>query len=150
MWPDKNQIYQKCEKPVSKTRQDIQRQCGTRSGVINTQIFLRPPTHRWVKKCHLFTLNTKLRLQLTIWTALVQDILYLYVSGQRIVSALLQNQSIKSDLYWCRDETYSIGVNKRWFIPPKRSKDLGTGCGARRAGRYLERKYEYLCDFAKV
>ena len=44
------------------------------SGVIDTQIFSRPPTHPWVKKRHSLTLNTKLQLQLTIRTALVQDI----------------------------------------------------------------------------
>ena len=48
MWHDKiqiqNTVYQKCGKPVSKTRQDGQRQCEAQSGVINTQIFLRPPT----------------------------------------------------------------------------------------------------------
>ena len=42
MWHDKIQISRKCGKPVSKTRQDEQRQCGYRSGVINTQIFFRP------------------------------------------------------------------------------------------------------------
>ena len=74
MWRDIIPISRKCGKPVSKTCQGEHRQCGAWSGVINTQIFSRPPTNPWVKKHHLFTLNTKLQLQLTIWTALVQDI----------------------------------------------------------------------------
>ena len=57
---------------VSKTRQEERRQCGARSGVINTQNFLGPTTHPWVKKLHSLTLNTKLQLQLTMYT-LVQD-----------------------------------------------------------------------------
>ena len=103
MWPDKIQIYQKCEKPVSKTRQDIQCQCGTRSGVINTQIFLRPPTHRWVKKCHLFTLNTKLRLQLTIWTALVQDICLTIKKYFCMVKDLKTTSKSNQSNYTCTD-----------------------------------------------
>ena len=59
---------------ISKIRQDKQHQCGVWSGVIDTQIFSRPPAHPWVKKHNSLTLNTKLRLQLTIWMALVQDI----------------------------------------------------------------------------
>ena len=43
MWRDKIQISRKCGKPVSKTRQDEHRQCGARSGVINTQIFVSLP-----------------------------------------------------------------------------------------------------------
>ena len=36
------------------------------------------------------------------------------------------------------DETYrGGGVKKQWFFPPKRSKDLGTEGGVRRAGRVL-------------
>ena len=74
MWRDKIQ-YEKGGKPVlKKTYQDQQRQCGARSSVIDTQIFSRPPFHLWVKKHHSLTLNTKLRLQLTIRMALVQDI----------------------------------------------------------------------------
>ena len=46
---------------------------GALSGVIDTQIFFMP-THLPVgRKCHSLTLNTKLRLQLTIGTPLVQD-----------------------------------------------------------------------------
>ena len=41
MWRDKIQIYQKLGKPVSKTRQDEERQCGARSGVVDTQILKR-------------------------------------------------------------------------------------------------------------
>ena len=69
MWCDKIQISWKCEKPVSKTHQDEQRQCGAQSGVIDKQIFFST-NHR-----HSLTLNTKLQLQLTIRMALVQDIL---------------------------------------------------------------------------
>ena len=39
MWRDKIQIYQKAGKPVSKTHQDEQCQCGARSGIVDTQIF---------------------------------------------------------------------------------------------------------------
>ena len=39
MWCDKIQIYQKLGKPVLKTCQDEQRQCGARYGVIDTKIF---------------------------------------------------------------------------------------------------------------
>ena len=39
MWCDKIQISGKCKKPVSKTHQDEQRQCGAQSGVIDKQIF---------------------------------------------------------------------------------------------------------------
>ena len=37
------------------------------------------------------------------------------------------------------DEKYrgGRGVKKQWFFPPKRSKDLGTEGGVRRAGRVL-------------
>ena len=48
MWRNKIKIYQKCGKPVSKTRQVEPRQCGALSGVFDTQIFLHPPTHPWV------------------------------------------------------------------------------------------------------
>ena len=41
MWRDKIQINRKCEKPVSKTRQEEERQCGARSGVVDTQILKR-------------------------------------------------------------------------------------------------------------
>ena len=64
MWRDNIQIYLKCVKPVSKTRQDEHHQCGAWSCVINTQIFSHKPIHLWVKKRHSLTLNTKLRLQL--------------------------------------------------------------------------------------
>ena len=40
MGREKIQISQKCGKLVLKTRQDKQRQCGVRSGVIKTQIFV--------------------------------------------------------------------------------------------------------------
>ena len=40
MWRHKIQIYQKGGKPVSKTYQDEQRQCGARSDVVDTQIFI--------------------------------------------------------------------------------------------------------------
>ena len=74
MWRNKIQISRKCWKPVSKCHQVKHRQCGAQSGVINTQIFSRLPIHPLVKKGHLLTLNTKLRLQQTIQMALVQDI----------------------------------------------------------------------------
>ena len=44
MWRDKIQIYQKYGIPVSKTRQGEQRQCGARSGVVDTQIFSKNVT----------------------------------------------------------------------------------------------------------
>ena len=57
-----------------KARQSEWCQCWARSGVIDTQIFSHPPpTHLpGVKKSHLLTFKHK--IQLTIWTALVQDI----------------------------------------------------------------------------
>ena len=57
-----------------KTRQNEQRRCGPQYGVDKQICFSQTPTHPWVKKRHSLTLNTKLRLQLTIQTALVQDI----------------------------------------------------------------------------
>ena len=72
MWRDKIQISRKCGKPVSKTHKHCQ--CWAWSGVIDTQIFSRPPSHLWVKKRYSLTLNTKLRLQLSIRMALVQEI----------------------------------------------------------------------------
>ena len=39
MWRDKIQIFRKCGKPVSKTRQDKHCQRGARSGVIDTETY---------------------------------------------------------------------------------------------------------------
>ena len=73
-WRNKIQIYQKYGKLVFKARQNKLRPRGPVQCHRHTDFFLRSPTHPWVKKCHWLTLNTKLRLQLTIQTALVQDI----------------------------------------------------------------------------
>ena len=73
-WRDKIQIYQKYGKPVFKARQKQTASVGPSPVSSTPRLFSRPPTHPWVKKRHSLTLNTKLQLQLTIRTALVQDI----------------------------------------------------------------------------
>ena len=136
MWRDRIPISRKCGKPFSKTCQGERRQCGARSGVINTQIFSRPPTHPWVKKHHSFTLNTKLQLQLTIWTALVQDI---HLTTKNCVSMVKDYKTTSKSINQIRPvlmpwwNTGGGGVKKRCFFPPKKK----LWCGAQRADRVL-------------
>ena len=49
----KFQYLGKCGKPVPKPSK-----CGAQSGVVDTQIFLRPPPYFWVNHRHSLTLNT--------------------------------------------------------------------------------------------
>ena len=71
MWCDKIQISGKCKKPVSKTHQDEQRQCGAQSGVIDTQIFLHPTTYPIPMGQKMSLVNFKHKITTS---ALVQDI----------------------------------------------------------------------------
>ena len=73
-----------------KARQNKRCQCGAQSGVIDTQICSPTPTHPWVKKRHLLTLNTKLRLQLTIRTSHDKE---LCLHGNRLKNYFKINQS---------------------------------------------------------
>ena len=112
-WRNKIQIYWNTGNRFSKPAKmkGISVELGL---VSSTQRFFfhayLPRPHPWVKKCHLITLNTKLWLKLNIQTELVQDIGLMtnncVCTVCKRLKKLLQNQSIKLDLYRSHDETY--------------------------------------------
>ena len=86
------------------------------------------PTHLWVKKCHTLASNTKLRLQLTIRTALVQDMSHdkeKFLHG-KILKRLqkLINQIRPVLMLWCN--LRGEGGKKAVIFLPKTSYKLGT------------------------
>ena len=87
-----------------------------------------PATHPWVKKCHSVTLNTKLRLQLTIQTALVQDIRLMTKKYVCTVKDLKTTSKSINQIRPVLMPLWSIqggGVKKGVFFP-KTSYKLGT------------------------
>ena len=98
-------MYQKCGKPVSKTRQDEQPQCGARSGVIDTddtQIFSCLPYKPMGQKTSLVNFKHKITTSANytdgIGTGYTSHEKEICLHGKRL-KIQLQNQSIKLDLY---------------------------------------------------
>ena len=68
--------------------------------------------------------------------ALVQDI---RLTTKNCVCTTSESiNQIQTYIYRCCDKMYRR--KKKWFLHPKRSKDLGTGSGVSRAGRVHKKK----------
>ena len=113
-------------------------QSGAWSGAINTQIFLCPPTHSWVKKCHWLTLNAKLGLQLTIQMALVRDI---SLMTKKCVCTVKDFKNSSKSINQIRPvllpwwNIWGVGGLKNGVFSPQDKLLTSYGCEARRSGR---------------